>query len=98
MVYLYLSYGITLWGNASKIHLSKPVTIQKNIIIFISSAKYSTHTEPLFKTLNTSIFKLEDIYHRLIVLCVFVLTSHKRSSPNGRTYSLDINLCLYSVS
>ena len=52
MVYPYLLYGITLWGNASNIHLTKRITIQKMIIRMILAAKYSAHTEPLFKTQN----------------------------------------------
>ena len=69
MVYPYLIYGITLWGNAPKIHLTKLITIQKKIIKMVSAAKYSAHTEPLFKTLK--ILKLEDVYHHQILNYVY---------------------------
>ena len=36
MVYPYLTYGITIWGNAPKIHLTKLITIQKKIIRMVS--------------------------------------------------------------
>ena len=72
-MYLYLIYGITLWGNAPKIHLTKLITIQKKIIRMVSAAKYSAHTEPLFKTLN--ILKLEDVYpHQILKLCLQIST------------------------
>ena len=103
MVYPYLIYGNTLWGNASKIHLTKLVTIQKKIIKMISAANYSAHTEPLFRTLK--ILKLEDIYHHQIVNYVykyvrghlspsmsqlFTLTQeyHERDTRQSTTYKL----------
>ena len=69
MVYPYLIYGITLWGNATKIDVTKLITIQKKIIRMVSAAKYSAHTEPLFKTLK--ILKLEDVYHHQILNYVY---------------------------
>ena len=59
MVYPYLTYGITVWGTASKVHLSKLITKQKKIIRIIAGANYCAHTEPLFKRLN--MLKFEDI-------------------------------------
>jgi hypothetical protein len=60
LVYPYLTYGITLWGAAYDIHLTKLVIMQKKIIRVIAGANYYAHTEPIFKHLR--VLKLTDIY------------------------------------
>ena len=82
MVYPYLIYGITLWGNASKIHLTKLITIENKIIRIISAAtKYNAHTEPLSKTLK--ILKLEDVYHHQIDFTVTAIHADPGISRKG---------------
>ena len=51
----HLHYGILLWGLNSK----RIFKLQKRAIRAITCSKYNSHTEPLFKILNT--IKLEDI-------------------------------------
>ena len=52
----HLHYGILLWGPDSK----RIFKLQKGDIRAITCSKYNSHTEPLFKILNT--LKLEDIW------------------------------------
>ena len=57
----YLSYGILLWGNATKTYITKLLKIQKRAIRIISNSSYLCHTKPLFERYKTlSIFELYD--------------------------------------
>jgi len=75
LVYPYLLYGITLWGNTYRIHLQKLIIAQKKIIRLIMGANYNANTEPLFKSLG--ILKLPDIYKLQIIKFVTSYLSHK---------------------
>ena len=57
LIHSHFSYGLLVWGNASKsiIHSSKILAMR-----IISNAKYNSHTDPLFK--SCGILKLEDLY------------------------------------
>ena len=57
----YLSYGILLWGNATKTYITKLLKIQKRAIRIISNSSYLCHTKPLFEKYKIlSIFELYD--------------------------------------
>lgn len=60
LVYTHLIYGITLWGAASKIHISPLDIMHKKIVRIIGGAKFNSHTAPILKKLG--MLKLEDIY------------------------------------
>ena len=55
----YMTYGILLWGNASKEYLTKIFKLQKRALRIISNSSYLCHTKPLFENYNTlNIFEL----------------------------------------
>ena len=74
LIHLHFSYGLLVWGNASKsiIHSSK--IHQKRAMRIICNAKYNSHTDPLFK--SCGILKLEDLYLQQSLLFVFDFLSN----------------------
>ena len=57
----YLSYGIVLWGKASKEHVMKIHKLQKRALRIISNSSYLSHTKPLFEKYNAlNIFEMYD--------------------------------------
>ena len=66
LIHSHFSYGLLVWGDASKsiIHSSKILAMR-----IISNAKYNSHTNPLFK--SCGILKLEDLYLQQSLLFVF---------------------------
>ena len=74
LIHSHFSYGLLVWGNASKsiIHSSK--ILQKRAMRIICNAKYNSHTDPLFK--SCGILKLEDLYLQQSLLFVFDFLSN----------------------
>ena len=74
LIHSHFSYGLLVWGNASKsiIHSSK--ILQKRAMRIICNAKYNSRTDPLFK--SCGILKLEDLYLQQSLLFVFDFLSN----------------------
>ena len=77
MVYPFLIYGISLWGDKFKTHLSKLVRTQKKVVRAIVGATYNAHTNTIFYDLR--ILKLDDIYK--INVSKFILAFMKHELP-----------------
>ena len=75
LVYPYLLYGITLWGNTYNVYLTKLIILQKKLVRLITGANYTAHTEPIFKELK--LLKLIDIYRMQIASYVIDFISHE---------------------
>ena len=60
MVYPYLTYGITLWGNTCKQYTNKLKVMQKKVMRAISGDGYNAHTNHTF--FKYKMLKLDDIY------------------------------------
>ena len=56
----HISYGITVWGSSPISHLKRLIILQKKALRHVTKAKYNSHSEPIFKSLNY--LKLTDIY------------------------------------
>ena len=59
LIYPFLIYGITIWGNTYPSTLQHLYILQKKAIRIITFSKYDEHSSPLFKRLN--IMKLHDL-------------------------------------
>lgn len=77
LVYPYITYGITLWGNAHATHLSNLIVMQKKLVRIMTNSAFLAHTEPLFKRL--AILKLEDVYK--LQICKYVLSFLRNLLP-----------------
>ena len=66
LIHPFLSYGITIWGNASPSYLHKTFNLQKRAVRIINKAMYNSHTDPLFK--KSEILKLSDLYEHQAAL------------------------------
>lgn len=75
IIYPYLSYGITLWGSAYKVHKRKLVVLQKRAIRIITGSRYNDSTQHLFYAQH--MLKLEDLYKAEVAKLVF---RHKSGS------------------
>ena len=68
-VYPYLNYAAEVWADASAIHLSTVVKLQKKVIRIINNSQWLEHTRPLFSKLN--ILRLEEIHVYKVALMMF---------------------------
>jgi len=59
IIYLFLTYGLSIWGNTYSSTLKPLITLQKRAIRTITFSKPDEHSEPLFKELE--ILKLTDL-------------------------------------
>ena len=64
----HLRFGSIIYGSANPVHLKCIYLLQKKAVRLVAGAKYNSHTDPIFKSLN--ILKLEDIVY--INQCLFV--------------------------
>jgi len=64
----FLSYGITVWGNASRSYLQRTFNLQKRAVRIINKALYNSHTDPPFK--KSEVFKLGDLHEHQAALFV----------------------------
>ncbi len=60
MIYPYLTYGVLLWGSASKTSLKPIETMQKKDLRIIANTSWDAHTNILFNELK--ILKFIDIF------------------------------------
>ena len=60
----YLRYGLTVWGQASKTHLSKLLILQKPALRFIYFSDRCDHAIPLF--LNAHILPINFMHYKLL--------------------------------
>ena len=59
IIYPFLTYGLSIWGNTYSTTLKPLITLQKRAIRTITFSKPDEHSEPLFKELE--ILKLTDL-------------------------------------
>jgi len=80
LLYLFLIYGITVWGNTYKSTLAS-ISFSKKILRIIIFSNYCDHSNPLFKALK--IVKFEDIiFHIMQYLCMIsILALYHKPSP-----------------
>ena len=67
-VYPHLCYCIEVLGNASKVHMSVLIKLQKTILRIIASKRSREHCAPLFSKFK--IFHIEQIYMFFVILLV----------------------------
>jgi hypothetical protein len=60
LIYPYLSYGSTVWGNATQKQLKKLLILQKRVLRLVHFAKNRDHAIPLFN--NTNNFPISMLY------------------------------------
>ena len=98
LIYPFLIYGITAWGNTYKSTLAPIITLQKRALRIITFSNYNDHSNPLFKALE--IIKFEDKLSSYIMqyLCMIsILALCHQPSPiilhlsiNGTTTIQDL--------
>ena len=60
----YLTYGIIVWGRASKTYLNKLLVLQKRVLRLMNFKGYKEHAIPLFTNLN--VLPLNMIYYKSV--------------------------------
>jgi len=69
LIQSHFAYGLLAWGSATQSALRSSIVLQKRAIRTINSAKYRSHTDPLF--FQSKILKLNDLYEYQATLFVF---------------------------
>lgn len=77
LIYPFLIYGITAWGNTYKSTLAPIITLQKRALRIITFSNYNDHSNPLFKALE--IIKFEDII--FLHNAIFMYDFHSGTLP-----------------
>jgi len=70
----HLTYAITAFGNTTSKEMTRLITLQKKAIRTIFNAKYNSHTDPLFKKLNS--LKIRDIF---TIECVKIVLKNRQN-------------------
>ena len=65
----YLSYGITIWGNGSQIHLKKLLVLQKRVLRLMYCANNREHAVPFFK--NTANLPVNMLYFESVAKLMY---------------------------
>ena len=79
LIHPYILYGLRLWGNAIRKHLSKLEIMQKKAIRAIVGARYNAPSSPIFKHLN--ILKLTDMYEVQLKLFMYGFVNKTIPAP-----------------
>ena len=74
----YLSYGLIVWGQASKTHLTKILLLQKKVIRFIFFANRKVHAIPLF--IDANILPISFLYFKSVSYLMHDI--HTNSAPS----------------
>lgn len=65
----YLTYGVILWGNASKNLLDRILKLQKRAVRIISNSSYLCHSKPLFDRLN--ILDINNLFKKALYIFMY---------------------------
>ncbi len=79
MVHPYLTFGIEVWGAASKTKISELERSQKRVIRCIESHSFLAPTSPIFKRLH--ILKLMDLHELHVLKQMYLYTNHLIPQP-----------------
>ena len=79
LIYPYLSYRISAWGQATQIHLSKLLTLQKRVLRLMHFADNREHAIPIF--IATNIMAINMLYCEAIANLMHNI-SNKYAPPN----------------
>ena len=62
----YITYGLSVWGQACKSYLHKILILQKRALHFMYFAKKNKHTVPLF--INANLLPLNFLYYKTFLV------------------------------
>ena len=79
LIYPFLIYGATIWGNTYETTLHPLIILQKKAVRIITFSQFSDHTSPLFRDLN--VMKFIDVIYYLN--CVFMFKFHSNLLPSA---------------
>jgi hypothetical protein len=89
----YLNYCIEIWGRAADKYLDSLHKLQKRAVRIIVSAKFTAHTEPIFK--NLSILPLKKIYQCSSILFMFKFIKGMQPEISKSLFKLNSEFCHY---
>ena len=78
LIYLFLTYGIQVWGLTYPTYLKPVTTLQKRVVRIMTFSDPRSHSEPLLKSLR--LLKFSDIIH--LEILSFVYQWYHKLSPS----------------
>ena len=77
LIYPYISYGLSVWGQTSKTNLNKILTLQKRALRLIYFVDNREHAIPLF--LYANILPVDMLYYKSISILMYDI--HRKTAP-----------------
>ena len=82
------TYGLTAWGQAYKLHLEKPLKLQKRALRFIYFSERNQHAIPLF--IDAGVLPLKFLYYEHLANLMFEIR-HNNAPGNIQDLFQDIS-------
>jgi hypothetical protein len=95
LFYSHISYGLILWGSATKTVKNKIIIMQKKAIRLITGSHYNAHTTPLFSELKA--LKFEDIYELQLGKFIYCLYQNNIPKPLQSFFSINSDTHNYNT-
>ena len=86
-------YGLSVWGSSPHSHMERLIKLQKKAVRHVVSAKYNSHTEPIFKKLN--VLSINDAYK--LQCCKIYYKEKQGSLHNYHSSKLQTNMQHHST-
>ena len=78
-MFLYLTFGLSAWGQAAQLHLNKLLLLQKRPIRFMNFSKLRTHAVPLF--ISSKILPINMLYFESMSTLMYDISNN--SAPQN---------------
>ena len=89
----YLTYGLTVWGQANITYLEKLLLLQKRVVRYIYFAKPRDHAVPLF--INANILPISYLYHYSLSILMYNIDKQKVPSNISTLFQYTSNVHSY---
>ena len=74
LIFPYMSYGITVWGQAAQSYINQILVLQKRALRLIHFAPYKSHAVPLF--VSTKVLPINMLYFKAISTLLYDVSNH----------------------
>ena len=85
LMFPYLTFGLSAWGQAAQLHLNKLLLLQKRAIRFMNFSKPRTHAVPLF--ISSKILPINMLYFETMSTLMYDISNNSVPQNISRQFS-----------